>query len=326
MAKFDVCALGELLIDFTENGISSQGNPIMEANPGGAPCNVLAMLSNLGYKTTFIGKIGNDIFGRQLKQAVSEAGIDVSGIVVDNCINTTLAFVHTLSDGDREFSFYRNPGADMMLKENEVNCELIKNSRIFHYGSLSMTNKICEEATKKAISIAEKNGVLRSFDPNLRENLWSSLEEAKEKIKFGLEHCDILKISDNEMQWLTQEHNLDNAVQKLKQQYDIPLVFLSCGKKGSMAFSGSNSAFSRVIPVKTIETTGAGDTFCGCILGEILRRGFKNFSDVELSEILHFANAAAAIITTKKGALKVMPKLSDINTLLNKDTKQDSYI
>lgn len=326
MDKFDVCALGELLIDFTENGISSQGNPIMEANPGGAPCNVLAMLSNLGYKTTFIGKIGNDTFGRQLKQAVSEAGIDVSGIVIDNFVNTTLAFVHTLPDGDREFSFYRNPGADMMLSENEVNDELIKNSRIFHYGSLSMTNKICEEAAKKAISIAEKNGVLRSFDPNLRENLWSSLEEAKEKIKFGLEHCDILKISDNEIQWLTEEHNLDNAVQKLKQQYDIPLVFLSCGKKGSMAFSGSNSAFSQVIPVKTIETTGAGDTFCGCILGEILRRGFKNFSDVELSEILHFANAAAAIITTKKGALKVMPKLSDINTLLNKDTKQDGCI
>ena len=327
MSKFDVCALGELLIDFTENGISSQGNPIMEANPGGAPCNVLAMLANLGYKTSFIGKIGNDIFGRQLKQAVSEAGIEVSGIAVDNSVNTTLAFVHTLPDGDREFSFYRNPGADMMLSENEVNEEYIKNSRIFHYGSLSMTNKICEDATKKAIAIAEKNGVLRSFDPNLRENLWSSLKEAKEKIKFGLEHCDILKISDNEIQWLTGEYNLDNAVQKLKRQYNnIPLIFLSCGKNGSMAFSGTGSAFSPVIPVKTIETTGAGDTFCGCILGEILRRGFKDFSNVELTEILHFANAAAAIITTKKGALKVMPKLGDINKLLSKETKQDSYI
>ena len=326
MSKFDVCALGELLIDFTENCISSQGKPIMDANPGGAPCNVLAMLTNLGYKTSFIGKIGNDIFGRQLKQAVSEAGIEVSGIAVDNSVNTTLAFVHTLPDGDREFSFYRNPGADMMLSENEVNEEYIKNSRIFHYGSLSMTNRICEAATKKSIAIAEKNEVLCSFDPNLRENLWRSIEEAKEKIKFGLEHCDILKISDNEIQWLTGEKNLNNAVQKLKQQYNIPLIFLSCGKNGSMAFSESSSAFSPVIPVKTIETTGAGDTFCGCILGEILRRGFKDFSNVELTEILHFANAAAAIITTKKGALRVMPKLGDINKLLSKETKQDSYI
>lgn len=149
MAEFDVCALGELLIDFTENGISENGNPIMEANPGGAPCNVLAMLNKQGYKTAFIGKVGNDIFGRQLKAVVREAGINTDGLVTDESVNTTLAFVHTLPGGDREFSFYRNPGADMMLSESDIDYKLVQNSRIFHFGSLSMTGEICEAATKR---------------------------------------------------------------------------------------------------------------------------------------------------------------------------------
>mgnify|MGYP002529934989 CR=1 FL=1 len=157
MAEFDVCALGELLIDFTENGISENGNPIMEANPGGAPCNVLAMLNKQGYKTAFIGKVGNDIFGRQLKAVVREAGINTDGLVTDESVNTTLAFVHTLPGGDREFSFYRNPGADMMLSESDIDYKLVQNSRIFHFGSLSMTGEICEAATKKAVETAKES-------------------------------------------------------------------------------------------------------------------------------------------------------------------------
>lgn len=181
MAEFDVCALGELLIDFTENGISENGNPIMEANPGGAPCNVLAMLNKQGYKTAFIGKVGNDIFGRQLKAAAQEAGINTDGLVTDESVNTTLAFVHTLPGGDREFSFYRNPGADMMLSESDIDYKLIQNSSIFHFGSLSMTGEICEAATKKAVETAKESGAIISFDPNLRENLWDSLDKAREK-------------------------------------------------------------------------------------------------------------------------------------------------
>lgn len=181
MAEFDVCALGELLIDFTENGISENGNPIMEANPGGAPCNVLAMLNKQGYKTAFIGKVGNDIFGRQLKAVVREAGINTDGLVTDESVNTTLAFVHTLPGGDREFSFYRNPGADMMLSEADIDYKLVQNSRIFHFGSLSMTGEICEAATKKAVETAKESGAIISFDPNLRENLWDSLDKAREK-------------------------------------------------------------------------------------------------------------------------------------------------
>ena len=313
MSRFDVCALGELLIDFTENGTSSQGNPVMEANPGGAPCNVLAMLNKLGYKTAFIGKIGDDIFGRQLKKVVEDVGINTEGLVTDKTVNTTLAFVHTLPGGDREFSFYRNPGADMMLNEADVNEQLIADSRIFHFGSLSMTSEICEAATKKAVKAAKKNGLIISFDPNLRENLWDSLDKAKEKIEYGITHCDILKISDNEIQWFTGEQDFDRAVENLRSRYDnIKLLLLSLGKDGSRAYSGKNSAYAPAAPANTIETTGAGDTFCGAILSKVLENGLRVYSEQELSEMLIYANAAAAVVTEHKGALKVMPEQNEI--------------
>lgn len=208
MKKYDVTALGELLIDFTENGVSGQGNPLFEANPGGAPCNVLAMLTKLGHKTAFIGKVGDDFFGKQLKEAIEEVGIDSTGLCMDKEIHTTLAMVHTYPDGDRDFSFYRNPGADMMLKESEVKEELIKESKLFHFGTLSMTHEDVRKATKKAIQIAEDAGNIISFDPNLREPLWNSLDEAKEQILYGLSHCHILKISDNEIQWADRSGRL----------------------------------------------------------------------------------------------------------------------
>ena len=176
----DVVALGELLIDFTENGVSNQGNPLFEANPGGAPCNVLAMLSRLGHKTAFIGKVGNDFFGKQLEDAIKEVGIDAAGLLKDDEVHTTLALVHTQANGDRDFSFYRNPGADMMLTENEIPEAVIRDARIFHFGTLSMTHEMVRKATKKAIALAKESGAIISFDPNIREPLWSSLEEARE--------------------------------------------------------------------------------------------------------------------------------------------------
>ncbi len=322
MSRFDVCALGELLIDFTENGISPQGNPIMEANPGGAPCNVLAMLCRQGYKTAFIGKVGDDIFGRQLRGTVEDIGINTEGLITDSSVNTTLAFVHTLDGGDREFSFYRNPGADMMLNEADVNENIIAESRIFHYGSLSMTNKICEAATKKAVSIAERSGAIISFDPNLRENLWDSLETAREKIEFGLSHCDILKISDNEIEWLTGENDFEKAAQKLRGKYEnISLLLLSLGKNGSRAFSKSGYASVPIVKANTVETTGAGDTFCGAVLGKILECGMKDFTNSELKNMLIFANAAAGIVTERKGALKVMPTMSEISEMIRRNNK-----
>ena len=327
MDQYDVVALGELLIDFTENGKSLQGNMIMEANPGGAPCNVLSMLSRLGKKTAFIGKIGNDIFGSQLEKALHEVGIYTKGLKRDDTVNTTLAFVHTKKDGDREFSFYRNPGADMMLEKSDLEEDILKRCKIFHFGSLSMTHKLCREATEKAVSIAESNGAVISFDPNLRSVLWNDIEEARRQIKYGLRHCNILKISDNEIQWLTGESNYDRAVEKIQAKFNIPMILLSMGKSGSRVYMGELRVEQPAyIQKNTIETTGAGDTFCACILYFVLEYGWRNYQREELDRILVFANAAASIITTRKGALRVMPSKSEIENLIaQNDIKSYKY-
>ena len=209
--NYDVTSLGELLIDFTENGTSAQGNPIMEANPGGAPCNVLAMLERLGKKTAFIGKVGKDMFGNQLKAAVEEVGIDTRALIMDEEVHTTLAFVHTYPDGDRDFSFYRNPGADMMLTKDEVPDDLIRDSRIFHFGTLSSTHEGVREATRHAIEVAKEAGCIITFDPNLRPPLWKSLEDARVEIEYGLTKCDVLKISDNEVEFLFDTTDYDKG-------------------------------------------------------------------------------------------------------------------
>lgn len=317
MSKYDVTALGELLIDFTENGTSAQGNPVLEANPGGAPCNVLSMLNRLGHKTNFIGKIGKDMFGDQLEAALKEVGIGTEGLMRDDEVHTTLAFVHTAPDGDREFSFYRNPGADMMLSENDVDAEQIKNSTIFHFGSLSMTDEVCRKATRKAIAIAEEAGILMSYDPNLREPLWKSMDLAKEQISYGLEHCQILKISDNEIQWLTGREDYDEGIAMVQEKYNIPLILLSLGKTGSRAYTKNcRVEVPAFIQENTIETTGAGDTFGACILHYVLEHGWKEYSEEELKEMLTFANAAASIVTTRKGALRVMPTKEEVEAML----------
>lgn len=313
----DVVALGELLIDFTLNGSSEQGNGLYEANPGGAPCNVLSMLQRLGRETAFIGKLGKDSFGELLTDAVKEQGISVEGIKYDRKIPTTLAFVHTKPDGDRSFSFYRNPGADMMLRKEEVPLSLIKNTRIFHFGSLSMTEEDVEEATKYAITEARKAGALISFDPNLRPPLWRDLDLAKEKIEDGLQRCDILKISDDEIEFVTGESNIDRGVRKIIETYHIPFVCATMGKDGSKAFfDGKVVTGKPFLTDATIETTGAGDTFCGCMLDFILEKGVQNLKVQEVQQMLEFANAAAALITTRKGALRVMPTLDEINEFI----------
>ena len=317
MKKFDVVALGELLIDFTENGVSEQGNPILEANPGGAPCNVLAMLNKLGKKTTFIGKVGNDTFGHMLKRTVEESGTDVTNLIMDNNVHTTLAFVHTYPDGEREFSFYRNPGADMMLTKDEVMEDIIKAGKIFHFGTLSSTHEGVRAATRYALDIAKENGLLISFDPNLREPLWASLEDAKREIEYGLSKCDILKISDNELEFMTGTDDYSEGVKILRGKYDIPLIFVTLGKDGSRAYYKEIMVEAPPFTeVKTIEKTGAGDTFGGCALGYILEHGIDNLTEENLRELIIFANAGASLITTKKGALKVMPEKSEIEALI----------
>ena len=313
----DVVALGELLIDFTENGISSQGNPLFEANPGGAPCNVLAMLTKLGHKTAFIGKVGNDFFGKQLEDAIKEIGINVTGLRKDDKVHTTLALVHTYPDGDRDFSFYRDPGADMMLTEEEIPEELILETRIFHFGTLSMTHEKVRRATKKAVAIAKQAGAIISFDPNIREPLWNSMDEAREQVLYGLGQCHILKISDNEIQWLTGEEDYSDGVNWIRERYQIPLILVSMGKEGSRAYyNGSIVEVKPFLQKNTIETTGAGDTFCGCVLHYICEHGMEGLEEENLKEMLTFANAAASVITTRKGALRVMPTRDEIQNLL----------
>lgn len=314
--KYDVVALGELLIDFTQSGSSEQGNGLFEACPGGAPCNVLAMLSKLKKNTSFIGKVGQDQFGIMLRDTLMEAGIDTSGLKFDKSVHTTLALVHTMADGDRDFSFYRNPGADMMLTEAEVDTELIQQAKIFHFGTLSMTHEGVENATKKAIAVAKKAGALLSFDPNLRPPLWDTMEHAKEAMEYGCSVCDILKISDNEIQFLSGKEDYDEGIAYLLEKYQIPLILLTLGKDGSRAYYEGKRVEVKGFSCNAIETTGAGDTFCGCVLNYVLDHGMNGLTEENLKEMLAFANGAAALVTTKKGALKVMPELEEVEAMI----------
>ena len=315
--KYDVTALGELLIDFTENGNSEQGNPLMEANPGGAPCNMLSMIQKLGGTTAFIGKGGNDMFGRQLRQAVESVGIDTRNLMEDEEIHTTLAFVHTFPDGDRDFSFYRNPGADMMLTKEEIQEDLIRNSKVFHFGTLSSTHEGVREATRYAIDVAKEAGCLVSFDPNLRPPLWKTLEDARKEIEYGLSKTDILKISDNEVEFLCGTSDYNEGAKMLIEKYNIPFVCVTLGKDGSRAYyKGMRVDVPGFVQKNTIETTGAGDTFCGCMLHYIIQHGLEDLTEENLRELLTFANAAASVITTRKGALAVMPSKEEVEELL----------
>ena len=317
MRKYHVTALGELLIDFTENGLSNQGNFLLEANPGGAPCNVLAMLQKLGKKTAFIGKVGNDFLGRHLKNVVEEVGIDTRNLKLDDEVHTTLAFVHTYPGGDRDFSFYRNPGADMNLRAEEIDTELIAQSEVFHFGSLSLTHPGVREATKKALQIAKDSGCMITYDPNLRPPLWKTLEEAKEQIAFGMQWCDVMKISDNEIQWFTGREDFDEGIRVLQDTYHIPLILLSLGRDGSRAYyKGMRVEVMPFLQENTIETTGAGDTFCACVINYVLEHGLDQLTEEDLREMLTFANAAASLITTRKGALRVMPEKADVEALI----------
>lgn len=314
--EFDVVALGELLIDFTENGISEQGNPLLEANPGGAPCNVLAMLQKFGHKTAFIGKVGKDSFGQMLKETIEEVGIDSTGLLFDKKVPTTLAFVHTSPDGDRSFSFYRKPGADVMLREKDIPQELIEKSKIFHFGTLSMTEEAVEVATKKAVWIAKDNNCIISFDPNLRPPLWSDLADAKAKMEYGMSQCDILKISDDEIRFFTGQEDLETGIKMIRDKFNIKLVCATFGKEGSTAYYKDMKVnVSPFLQENTIETTGAGDTFMGSILHGALKNGLDDLNEETLKEMLTVANAGASLITTKKGALKVMPECEDIKKL-----------
>ena len=320
---FDVTALGEYLIDFTPAGISLQGNVCFERNPGGAPANVAVCVARLGGKSAFIGKVGDDMFGHFLSKVLSDNGVEISGLRFSSSANTTLAFVQLDEKGDRSFSFYRNPGADTTLEAQEVNYDLIKNSKVLHFGSLSLTDEPARTATLEAVKCAKENGCTVSYDPNLRPALWKSMELAKEQIKSVMGMVDILKISEEELEFITGEKDLDRGTGKIYSEYGIKLVLVTRGSEGSYYrfgdLTGAKATFSKL---KSVDTTGAGDSFLGGFLYSMLSKGLKKPDELDrdlLEQMIIFSNATASLCVTKKGAIPAMPDLKSVMELIESE-------
>jgi fructokinase len=317
---FDCIALGEVLIDFTPAGKSETGEVRFEQNPGGAPANVLCALAKLGKRTAFIGKVGNDQFGHYLNSVLQKNKVNTDGVVFTEDINTTLAFVHLNDQGDRSFSFYRNPGADMLLHESELDLAMIGNSRIFHFGSISMTHEPSASATLKAVSFAKENGLLISYDPNLRVNLWSDLNHAKNMIEMGLKYADILKISEEELEFITGTKDLTKGSEYIFSHFSTKLIFVTLGSKGCFYRLGHETGKCSGYEIESIDTTGAGDAFLAGVLYQIIEKN-KIITDLSLKDVeqmVSFANAVGALATTKKGAIPAMPTLEEILSLYKK--------
>lgn len=315
---FDVIALGEAIMDFTPIGYSKNGCKIMEANPGGSPCNTLATLSKFGKKTAIIGKVGNDEFGHSLLKTFSDFGIDTSSLFFDKKINTTLAFVHLDSEGQRSFSFYRSPGADMMLNSDEISEDKMSNTKIFHFSTVSMTDEPSRQATLKALYLAKKYKAIISFDPNLRPNLWKKFSIAKTMIKKALSSSDIVKISRSELEFLYGKNDLIENCRRLRNEYCIKLVFVTSGKDGAIALKDDIEIHQNGFKLDTIDTTGAGDVFCGAVLYKILEKdkNIEQLTKEECEEITTFANATAALSTTVRGGFLCTPSLEQVKQLL----------
>ena len=316
---YDVVALGELLIDFTPAGSSENGNVLFECNPGGAPANVLACLAKLNKQTSFIGKVGDDQFGYFLREVLIDNGISTEGLVMDTQVNTTLAFVHLQEDGERSFSFYRKPGADTYLKPEEVTDAML-NTRIFHFGSLSLTDEPARSATIAALRYAKAKNVLVSYDPNLRPLLWSDLDEAKAQILWVMDQVDIVKISGEELVFLTGCEDIQLGSEKLCQEYGLRMLLVTLGKEGCYYQLGDLSGRVSGFEVEAIDTTGAGDAFLGGMLFQILERDkdLTKWTAEDISTSVQFANAIGALVTTKKGAIPAMPNRSEIDQLLRR--------
>lgn len=315
----DVVGLGELLIDFTPAGKSANGNALFESNPGGAPANVLATLAKFKASTAFIGKVGNDQFGSFLGETLQKSGIDTQGLIYSKDVNTTLAFVHLKEDGDRSFQFYRSPGADIMLQEQEVDVALVQQAKVFHFGSLSMTHEPAKTATLKALQAAKENDVLISYDPNLRPALWKSLSQAKETILAGMQYADILKLSDEELEFTTGIRDLEEGSRFLFEKFGLKIVLVTLGAQGCFYRFGEDTGHIAGFQVEAIDTTGAGDLFLGAFLHQFLQKdvSWESIQAEELEAMIVFANAVAALGTTKKGAIPAIPHLHEVHQLLD---------
>lgn len=317
MHHYDVVALGELLIDFTPAGISDNGNPIFEMNPGGAPANVLVAVARLGGKCAFIGKVGNDHFGHFLKRTLDNNNVDTQGLKYAEQINTTLAFVHLDERGERSFTFLRNPGADTLLEEHEIETEMIDRAQIFHFGSLSMTHQPAEKATLKAVEYAKNGGKVISYDPNWRPSLWKDVDTAKQKMILGLRYADIAKLSEEELKLLTGEPDIERAA-KMVLGMGVKLVLVTLGEQGCYYMHSRGQGRVPAYQVKVVDTTGAGDAFLGGVLYNISRINcpIEKMECNQLDKVIQFANATAALCITKRGGIPAMPSIDEVEELL----------
>ena len=314
--KYDVTALGELLIDFAVNGESEQGNQLFEACPGGAPCNVLAMLNKLGRKTAFIGKVGDDQFGKLLKDTITNTGIEAKGLVMDKDIHTTLAFVHTFPDGDREFSFYRKPGADMLMEAKDVDAAWFQDAYALHFCSVSLGEFPMKEAHRKAIDCARRAGCMISFDPNIRLPLWENPEALRNVIWEFAPMAHVLKISDEELEFITGKADIKEALPRLFAG-NTRLVIYTKGADGAECYTERTSAYADGQKVKAVDTTGAGDGFIGAFLFCMAKDGVEvdqlaSLSREQLEKYLAFANKFCAKSITKYGAIASYPTLTEM--------------
>lgn len=315
---YDVVALGELLIDFTCLSTDADGYPTMAAHPGGAPANYLAALTKFGAKTAMIGKVGNDAFGRLLIKTLKGTGIDTRGMLVSDDVFTTLAFVTLDDSGDREFSFARKPGADTQLCYEEIDLGVIDASKVLHFGTLSMTNEPARDATYRAVEYAAGHGKLISFDPNLRKPLWDNLDEAKRQMLWGLRHADIVKISDEETEFLFGLAPED-AAKHIIDSFGVRLVYVTCGAEGCFYRTKTAAGFVKALSgIAVKDTTGAGDIFGGSAMYGLLKAGGvpEKLTAEELKEIVSFACASAGLSTTKAGGISSVPERSEVEAAM----------
>ena len=311
---FDVVALGELLIDFTCQSVDPSGYPTMAAHPGGAPANFLAALTEFGAETAFLGKVGSDAFGKLLKNTLEEARIDTSGLLVSEDVFTTLAFVTLDETGNREFSFSRKPGADTCISFEELNLSIIDDAKVFHFGTLSLTDEPAATATRKAVEYAKAKGKLITYDPNLRKPLWKNLDYAREQLIWGMTKADVVKISDEEVEFLWGL-GVEEGARFILQNFGVKLVFVTCGAEGcffcNAIASGSVHSLSEI---QVVDTTGAGDIFGGSALWKLLQTGKapETLTEEELRDIVRFACASAGLSTTKHGGISSVPSLEQV--------------
>lgn len=313
MAK--AVASGELLIDFNSVATDSMGYPTIEGHPGGATINCLSVLASYGMDCAFVGKVGDDAFGTLLKGTMKSFGIDISGVITTPDAFTTLAFVTLDETGDREFSFARKPGADILLTFDEVDTSVFDNAAVYHFGTVSMTDEPSRETTKKLVECARSKGILISYDPNLRKSLWHSLDEAKDEMLWGLSKADIVKISDEEIEFLFGLQPQEGAEHILNTYPNIRLLYATCGALGCYYFNRSFSGFTPAMKnINVIDTCGAGDIFGGSAMFRLLSSGKKpeDLTKTDLEDITRFATVAAGLSTQKHGGISSIPKLEDV--------------